>query len=213
MFNILLVEDNSNTLEELHELLREVFPDALIETASTVAEGKDKIRIAAENNRSFGIAILDFKLPTDKGLNPEIDESLCREIKSRMRETLVVHITAFHEDPAVTKHITQYHTGINAPKVELIQKTAYWPEKLLSEIKAYLIRRQLDSLFEGKAGVSETREAISSSGSLTHLLAALRRDISAYWCDLDDATKDRVREYFETTVDNQQVRVSLRLRR
>jgi DNA-binding response OmpR family regulator len=213
MIHILLVEDKSNTLEELYELLREVFPDALIETASTVAEGKDKIRTAAANDQPFGIAILDFKLPTHKGLNPEIDESLCREIKSRMPETLVIHITAFHEDPAVARHITQYHTGINAPKVELIQKTAYWPEKLLSEIKTYLIRRQLDILFEGQADVPETRKAKSSSGSLTHSLAALSRDITTYWWDLDDATRERIGEYFETTVDNQQVRVNLRLRR
>ena len=130
-----------------------------------------------------------------------------------MPETLVIHITAFHEDPAVTKHITKHHTGINAPRVELIQKNAYWPEKLLSEIKAYLIGRQLDSLFERQTEATEARKATRSSGSLTHALAALSRDIAAYWYDLDDATKDRIREYFETTEDKSQVRVSLRLRR
>lgn len=213
MFRVLLVEDILNTLEELHALLQEVFPNALIETASTVEEGQDKIRTAAAGNQSFDIAILDFKLPAHKGLNPEIDESLCKEIKFRMPETLVIHITAFHEDPAVAKHIARHHTGINAPRAELIQKNAHWPEKLLGEIKAYLIGRQLDSLFGRQTDAAEARKTISGSGSLTHSLAALSRDIAAYWRDLDDATKARIQEYFETTEDKQQVRVSLRLRR
>jgi CheY-like chemotaxis protein len=213
MFRILIVEDMLNALEELQGALQEVFPNALVETAATVAEGQDKIRAAAANNQSFNIAILDFKLPTDKGLNPEIDESLCQEIKSRMPETLVIHITAFHEDPAVTNHIARHHTGKNAPRAELIQKNAYWSEKLLSEIKTYLIGQQLDSLFERQTDAAEARQAIRGSGSLTHSLAALSRDITAYWYDLDDATKARIQEYFETTEDKQQVRVSLRLRR
>lgn len=213
MFRILLVEDILNTLEELRGLLREVFPDALIEIASTVAEGRDKIRTAAANSQSFDIAVLDFKLPAYKGLNPEIDESLCQEIKSGMPETLVIHITAFHEDSAVIKHIARHHTGKSGPRAELIQKNDYWAEKLLSEIKAYLIERQLYSLFEKQAEATEIRKVLSSSGSLTHMLAALSRDIAAYWHDLDDATKARIREYFETTEDKQQVRVTLRLRR
>jgi len=138
---------------------------------------------------------------------------LCQEIKSKMPETLVIHITAFHEDSAVIKHIARHHTGKNAPRVELIQKDAYWPEKLLSEIKAYLIEQQLNSLFEKQAEANEARKASKSTGSLTHMLAALNRDIVAYWHDLDDATKARIREYFETTEDKQQVRVTLRLRR
>ena len=213
MFRILLVEDVLRTLEELRELLQDVFPNASLETASTVADGQNKIWTAATNNQPFDIAILDFKLPAHKGLNPEIDESLCQEIKSKMPKTLVIHITAFHEDSAVTTHIAKHHTGKNAPRVELIQKNDDWPEKLLSEIKAYLIERQLDSLFDGQTDATEARKVVRSSGSLTHALAALSRDIANHWHDLDDATRARIREYFETTEDEQQVRVSLRLRR
>lgn len=209
MFRILLVEDILRALEELRELLQEAFPNALLETASTVEEGQNKIKAAAENNQPFDIAILDFKLPADQGLNPEIDESLCQEIKIRMREALIIHITAFHEDFAVTKHIARYHAGKNDPSAELIQKSNDWPRKLLGRIKVHLIGRQFDDLFGRQTGAVETRKATSGAGSSTHSLAALSRDIVAYWRDLDDATKARIREHFETTEDEQQVHVTL----
>src|SRR5262245_1531850 len=213
MFRILLVEDNLNTLEELCELLREVFPQTIIEFASIVDEGLKKISIATTKKQPFDIAVLDFKLPAHKGLNPEIDETLCQEIKSGMPETLVIHITAFHEDSAVIKHIAQHHAGNNDPRSELIQKSNDWPEKLLSRMKAYLIDRQLHRLFEKQAEPASVRNTVNRSGSLTHMLAALSRDIVAYWPDLDDSTKARIRKYFETAEDKQQVRLTLRLRR
>lgn len=209
MFRILLVEDILNTLEQLRELLQEVFPNLLIETASTVAEGQNKIK----SSQTFDIAILDFKLPVEKGLTPEIDKSLCQEIKSRMPQTLVIHITAFHEDDAVNKHIARYHAGKNDPSAELIQKGDDWPEKLISKIKAYLIEQQLYNLFEKQAEAAGARKVSRGSGSFTHMLAALSRDIVAYWSDLDDPTKAKIREYFETAEDKQQVRVTPRLRR
>ncbi len=218
MFCILLVEDELHTREVLRDLLKEVLTSALIDTASTVEEGRQKIKVAASDNRPFDVAILDFKLPVGKGEYPEFDESLCEEIRDKMPEALVIHITRYHEESFVTSHISAYHTGKNAPRVELIQKTDKWSEKLLSEIKAYLIQQQLYSLFEKQAKATEARKVVGSSGSLTHALAALSRDIEAYWHDLDDATKARIREYFETTEvetteDKQQVRIGLRLRR
>ncbi len=213
MFCILLVEDELHTREVLRDLLKEVFTGALIEIASTVEEGRQKIKAAASDNRPFDIAILDFKLPVGKGEFPDFDESLCKEIRDKMPDALVIHITRYHLEPFVTSHISAYHTGKNAPRVELIQKTDKWSEKLLGEIKAHLIKRQLDSLFEGQIDTTEARKALRSGGSLTHALAALSRDIAAYWHDLDDETKARIREYFELTEDKQQVRVNLRLRR
>jgi CheY-like chemotaxis protein len=209
MFRILLVEDILNTLDELRELLKEAFSDVLVETASTVEEGLDKIKVAEGRNQPFDVAILDFKLPAHKGLNPETDETLCIEIKSRMPGTLVIHITAFHEDVAVAKHITRHHTGKNTPRVELIQKSAYWPEKLLSATKSYLIEQRLGALFERQIGGSEARKAMSGAGSLTHQLAALSRDIATYWRDIDEPTKKEIRDNFEITEDEQGVHVTL----
>jgi CheY-like chemotaxis protein len=213
MFRILIVEDELNTLEELRELLQEEFPDVLIKTALTVNEGKDKIRDAIMRNRPFSIAILDFKVPLDKGHNPEVDESLCEEISSRMPETLVIHITAFHEDQDVDRHISKYHTGINAPRIgRTIQKNAYLPEKLLGEIKSYFIERQMDTLVGPKAMVpARNLESGRISGGLTQPLATLIRDIATYWSDLGDETKERVRGRFSVNDEQTPVRVSLRL--
>jgi len=212
MFHILIVEDILNTLEALRDLLQEEFPNALIETAPTVAEGKEKIRVAMAKNQPFNIAILDFKLPAHKGHNPEVDESLCQEIRSVMPETLVIHITAFHEDPAVARHITKYHTGVNAPRVGLIQKNARWPEKLLGEMKSYSIEEQMNALFGPKAIASaRSLESGRIGAGLTQTLAKLIRDIATYWNDLDDETKEKVRDRFSISDKQPPVRVSLRL--
>lgn len=211
MFRLLLVEDNLRALDELRALLQEVFRNALIETASTVEDGLRLISVAAAGRQPIDIAILDFKLPIRQGENAEINESLCGEIKSKMPQTLVIHITSFNEDPDVNKHIARYHSSKNSPRVELINKTddkvSNWTEKLLREIKSYLISRQIDNLFE----MAEARGGIQYGGGWKHKLEALRREIATYWKGLDDATKDRVRKYFVTAEDGQQVRVTLRL--
>jgi hypothetical protein len=212
MFRILIVEDDLNTLEELREVLQEEFPDVLIETALTVNEGRDKIRDAVMRNRPFSIAILDFKVPLDKGHNPEVDESLCRGISSRMPETLVIHITSFHEDQDVDRHIRKYHTGINAPRIgRPIQKNAFWPEKLVGEIKSHFIERQMDALVGPKA-MSPARNLESGriGASATQPLGTLTRDIATFWNGLHDETKERVRDYFIVNDEQPPVRVSLR---
>ncbi|MBI1766715.1 MAG: response regulator [Acidobacteria bacterium] len=213
MFRILIVEDIANTLAELCELLREIFPDSFIEACSTVEEGLRQISLAAARGCPFDVAILDFKLPARKGEHPEIDESLCQAIKTAMLGTLVIHITAFHQDPKVIKHIADYHSGTKDPRVELIAKTAYWPEALLGEMKAYLygklLETPLDKLFRGQSATT----AAGEGGSLTHELATLSRDIATYWEDLNETTKTRVQQLFHVTKDGEDIRVSLRLSR
>jgi CheY-like chemotaxis protein len=219
MFRILIVEDVLHTLEELCSVLQEEFPTALVEMASTVEEGSKKIAIAASSNQPFDFAILDFNLPARKGENPEINESLCREIKSKMPETLVMHITAFHEDPAVIKHIALHHARPNTPRAEIINKTdntgktGSWVDKLLSEIKTNLIDRQLVNLFGRQADMNDFRADKKHGGSLTHKLATLGRDITAYWHDLDDPIKTKIQEYFDVSANTAPVRATLRLRK
>lgn len=211
MFSIHLVEDIETTLEELYALLREVFPNAIIETASTVAEGLAKIRSTASSKRAFDIAILDFKLPVHQGETPKVDESICHAIKSEMPTTLVIHITSYNEDPQVIAHITRYHTGKDAPRVEFIHKTANWPEKVLRQIKSYFIELQMDRLFGPKgAPPARSHKIIGNNRDLTQLLATLTRDIAAYWSDLDQVTRQRVQDCFNVNDEQSAVRVSLR---
>lgn len=215
MFSILIVEDVDNTLEELSVLLKETFPGSLIETATNVKDGSGKIGLAVDNNKAFDVAILDFKLPASRGENPEIDESLCKEIKDKIPETLVIHITAYLKDEKVTKHVAEFHAGKNAPRVELVEKTVYWPEKLLAEMRSYLysshVNSKLTSLFDGKpfSQDAKARKLEGTRGSRTHELAALSREIRAYWDDLDVATKSRVRRFFTVIEEEGQVHVSL----
>jgi CheY-like chemotaxis protein len=215
MFHLLLVEDQLRTRDELYELLREDFPDAWIETASTVTDGSQKISSAAASRQPFDIAVLDFKLPIRQGENPEINESLCAEIKSQMPQTLVIHITSFNEDLAVNEHIARYHSSKSPLRMELINKTdariMNWTERLIREIKSFLISRQIGELFDPSIEPAVARGEAIAGRRWKHKLEALRRDIAAYWKDLDGETKEQVNRHFLTQEYQQQIRVTLRL--
>jgi len=215
MFHILIVEDVLNTLQELCELLHEVFPDLTIESADNVAIGLALIRQAADREQFFDIAILDFRLPPARGENDEIDESLCREIKQQMPDTLVIHITSFHKEQRVIDHIARFHSRKNTPRAELIPKKASWTEKLLAEVKAHLygqlIEDQLATIFAPSGIDGITRGAgMQAQGSLTHKLAALSRDIANYWRDLSENTRAKIQKYYIVNEMPEDTRVRLR---
>jgi DNA-binding NarL/FixJ family response regulator len=216
MFRILLVEDQPNTLEELRSLLLEVFPNSLVATAETVAAGLQIINAAAP--LPFEVAILDFKLPAHSGENPEVDQSLCLALQETMPETLVIHITAFHEDPLVLSHIAHYHASPKMPPGELLHKTDGYSDKLVKQLRAYLyggqINRQMDELFgkHASAGLGAQRQNNLGRTHLTHALAALCRAITTYWPYLDDATRTRVDHYFHVNPHADPVQVNLRLK-
>lgn len=216
MFHILIVEDVLNTLEELRELLKEVFPDMVqIEPADNVEAGLAIIQKAATDERLFDIAILDFRLPAAPGEPDVIDEKLCQAIKEHMPDTLVIHITSFQKDEAVINHIDRKHSP-KSPRAAVIPKTAYWTVKLLEEVKAHLygqvIERQLISLFGLFSVEGLTQRGMSPArGSLTHGLAALSRDIVTYWRDLSESTKSKIEKYFIVNDEQEVVRIGLRI--
>lgn len=212
MFSIFLVEDIETSRDELHQLLSEVFPGTTIDPASTVTEGLEKIKAAAAEKWSYDIAILDFKLPVHTGETPKVDESICQAIKASMPTALVIHITSYSEDPQVVQHIRRYHTGKDGPRVEFTHKTAYWPEKLIAQIKTYYIEIQMDRLFGPKgAPLVRDRKMYGNIRDMTQPLATLTRDITGYWKALDESTKERIHSYFNVNDEQAPVRVSLRL--
>ena len=89
MFRILIVEDRDNTREQLFRLFSEEFPKAKIEKAGTVREALKKIHSLNSRGLYYHAVILDFKLPESMGENPEIDVSICNEIRDKMPESFV----------------------------------------------------------------------------------------------------------------------------
>jgi len=139
IFRILVVEDQLDVLNDLQRILIGRFPLSQVDTAATIAEAKAAIRRQDAGGWSYDLAILDFKLPPQKGKHVKVDTSMCELLRDR--GIRIVHITAYAEDTVIKTHIEydrECHTLTESP-VLLVVKTATqtWIEELLSRIDPF----------------------------------------------------------------------------
>jgi len=205
-FRILIVEDDDDTRQQLVVLFREVFPNARIDAGGTVDEGLKLIRDAVERKEPYDIAILDFKLPRNRGENPEVDESLCIEIRDSMPGTLIGHFTGFPDDSIIKSHVERTHPFTDPRGFFIDKRDENWATDLLNKTTKYLytfrIEAQMEQLF-GRAGTAATPPAeyarFSASGpgvSLTTSIASLCSDIGQCWKYLDGTARHRIAAQF-----------------
>ncbi len=215
MFRILIVEDIRRTIDELSALLGEAFHDSQIDKAETVNGAKAMIETAFSARRNYDAVILDFKLPLEKGENPEDDESICRLLRQRMPAALVAHITAHPSDDAVKKHMRSVHAEqVGYTAIDHSKLNVDWPSTLLRRLKEFLygtrIEKQMNALFGfGATRAIAGRSRVRGNGGVTHELAALTYDIVRFWPELNDKTQKRVHEVFEVEVEGGSVKVGL----
>jgi len=232
MFRLLIVEDVKNTLEMLKVYISDALKEpngessVVIHTAEGVEEARGLIAAAADNSQPYHAVILDFKLPEQAGFNPElaeIDETLCLLIRQTMRSTLVAHITAYSNDQVVRDHLRLVHQEKVTPALTFLKADPEYAIKLVDELRSFLygsrIEEQIALVFgEPRAlafaargrGRQPERARARSERSLTHDIAALRRDIAAHWYHLDEKRREWIRQYFRVDDNSQPVRVSLR---
>jgi hypothetical protein len=169
-----------------------------------VVEGQEKIQTAEVR---YHVVILDFKLPWDLlALQPEVDESLCHWVRGKMPDAIVVHVTAYGEDPRGQQHMKRYH-NIDDPRGSFFPKDqADWIERLGASLKTHLygkqIKTQLDDLFGRENGPATPsygharRSGAASPNDTTWLLSRVCQDIIEHWADIDEHLKHRVRGIF-----------------
>ena len=102
---ILIIEDDEDTLDQLQKLLREEFPDSEILGAVDVLTGKKLI----DQTRTIDVVILDFQLPARTG-GYVIDTTLCKAVRSRHIDCLVIHFTGHPTDKEVEMHMAEVHS-------------------------------------------------------------------------------------------------------
>jgi CheY-like chemotaxis protein len=223
MFNILIVEDDTDTSVELRELIREEIPEAEVMIAPTVDQGRNLIMQARRFQNPFQAIILDMKLPkTDPGGPPEFDNSLCRDIKKFMPDALVAHITAFYKNEEVSSHLETFHGkhfGNRAIWLGKLEKKSF-SRQLLDELKPFLyglrIQEEIRRVFnlDEKIGtVTQNRKRFVNprrgGKSMTHEVGGLTREISERWKSLDEDVREQVRDIFTVREDGGEVIVSL----
>ena len=206
--------------EQLVKLLQEAFPNAVVDAVENVEDGLKQLKQAQQEGIHYDIALLDFKLPRREGENPEVDESLCLQVRLDP-ETLIGHITGFADDPEIKAHLNKVHPPGDRKGFIIDKRETSWPTKLITEMRQYLygyhIERQIRRVF-GRAGESSLESAHSSRfgsgprplGSLTNAIADLCLDISLYWKDLHPAVQERITQYFDVDATGTDIKVTPR---
>lgn len=217
MFRFLVVEDHEPTLEGIKRLLSEEFDGSSIDTAGSVAEGSQYLATSLERGTTYDAALLDFKLPSSLGEYPEIANSLREEVRRKHPRTLVIHMTAFTQDPTVVSHLMARYKELGGPQPLLISKIdVAWPSILLAKLRTFLFSReisqQLDEIFRVDASISSPhlgKNPVHHKGGVTHRLAKLTQEIECYWKDLDREIQRRICDIFVVDTSGDNVRIGL----
>lgn len=207
MFRVLIVEDDEMTSQQLAEVIAERIDDVQPDVAMNVPEAQRLIDAAYAGKQPYHAVVLDLMLPADSGAGPTLNQTLCESVSQKMPMSLVAHITAYAEDPDVKRHLEVVHDRQVDRSFRLVKEEDY-ADELIKKLKPFLyglrIEERMNKLF-GPAGASLyglrpramlRPRATRRERSMTHELAALTRDIAAYWKDLDPGMKLRISELF-----------------
>lgn len=219
VFRVLIVEDELDVLNDLNHILTNTFPRVQITVAENVRAARELIDRMDAEHIDFDLAILDFKLPADEGMNVVIDDSLCKRL--RPSGVPIVHITAWVDD-AIIQHLkddTAYHTLHEGPVVA-IQKTITpeWIKELVEKVKPYfeeIVSEQVVTQLHKLFGDPSDRRGrylrdTSQMQSATYALSDLQRAIRDLWTFLTPEVKDEIRSVFQVVeLDGPKKRLSL----
>lgn len=126
MKEILIVEDISETLTWLSQIVKSAFPEGQIDIAETMQEGIEKT-----NQKEYNLALIDLGLPDGSGL------AVLRNIKQNYPNSVCVITTVMGDDTHIVAALSAGAQGY-----------------LLKEQPSEIIKKQLVQLAEGIPALS-----------------------------------------------------------
>lgn len=164
---ILIVEDQPDTLREMTGLLSKTVEHLRVESALSQGEAIELLDRAASGNQPYDIAILDFKLPPHPGEQPEVNQRIYDEIRKRMKDAIVVHTSAYPDDPIQMKRILEEakQSPLNPRSVFLSKLDHSWAADLVQIVKDVESSRKST---QGKAWVNAKAQFLSCFISYSH---------------------------------------------
>lgn len=134
---VLIVEDEFDTTKRLTDLLQTEFNDIEVEAAFTRTNAIKSITEMAESGRAYDLVLLDLKLPTDEGLAAGLNTAVYHVARDKMKSSVVVHTTAYPEDPKITRFILNETMGsLAGPRSLFLPRTnPSWPSEVCRVIE------------------------------------------------------------------------------
>jgi CheY-like chemotaxis protein len=220
MFRILLVEDDPPTVSQITKAIEEEIPQARVDSATTVQEAVTCLNKYA--TRPYDAIILDFRLPASTGEHDEVDESVCFEARTLMPDALMVHITAFEDDPQIIHHLKDVHEtqfGNKAIRLWKLETKKNIANELLDRLKPELYGQRVMKLLRGLFNLQNSPAAATNlrkrfvrgrrtGRSRTHDLDIVTQAIACYWPSLAEDVKKQIRQIFSVKERGTQVIVS-----
>lgn len=201
-FQILVVEDDLHTLQQLTLLLQSAIPGSAIWSADNVASAIGYIDAALAKGGTFDLAVLDFHLPADVGHHSQVDESVCCRLMTTMPQIIVGHITAYISDPVILAHLERVHPS-SSPRGFQLMKDEGWGAELTRMARQALygsrIERELAELFSSGSMPSVLGDRTygpKHSMSVSSRIVDLCLEIAAVWNQLGASSKARIEEFF-----------------
>jgi CheY-like chemotaxis protein len=141
---VLVVEDDSVAREQLRLLLGEKLPKVEMHMTTTQEQAISAVRRAAAQGREYDIALLDMSLPLRSGEVPEVNQDVYRELRDKMHDAVVIHTTAYPDDPGLMKLILEeaQRPPLEPRSVFLSKLNAEWPSELVRFVSSVDKRRQ-----------------------------------------------------------------------
>jgi CheY-like chemotaxis protein len=215
MANVLIVEDNEDTLVVLKEVILNEFVDWTIDTAATVTEARAKLTAAEQ---PYDFAVLDFRVPSSKDEGDgEGDLTLCHLIRQQTPATRVIHITAYTGDKALENHLMDERRRDSYHDHVIGKDTTNWMERVRNLLRAFVhgdrIQQKVEALLPSISYPPGSRAPYRDpvrGGSVTNRVIDVCADTRLHWKFLTPAMRDRIRELLSVDDSNpEDVRVSL----
>jgi len=108
---VLIVEDEPHTTERITDLLHASFNDIEVEAAESQKNAIDLITHTVESGRTYDAVLLDLKLPDEYRSAARLNTAVYHVAREKMQSSVVLHTTAYPQDPEITRFILNETMG------------------------------------------------------------------------------------------------------
>jgi len=223
VFRILLVEDDPDVAKHLGNVIENRYPRVAMDRAEAVDTAMNLIGRRLHERTIYDLAILDLKLPSTQGENPEVDTRVCAYLRQKLIP--IIHVTAFPTDPLIRDHMAKEHAKdkLLGQQMTLVRKTVgpTWGKEIIGLMKGYYedrislrLRESLSRVFGSiPPNVSGSRRGLGGGDGFlvcgTHALIQIEDDIRDTWSILSEEVRKEIRSIYATVVEDDQAQLQL----
>lgn len=202
MLRFLILEDDPKLLPQVRLILETEFPGADVSTATTSHDALALLKSSLTTNEPFDAAIIDCRIPANRGSSAEIEYTVGEAFRDSAPETTLIHFTAYVDEVSIRSELIKKHLRFENTRM-FLQKQALWPEEMVLALHK-AIETRLDRELEavGRGHVVSVHSSATGRGRwnpsgdviTTGNFSAICARIEDLWLGLTPEFRDKVRK-------------------